>query len=94
MCQLHTKHPQVYQEFFNRDHFVSRSGQPFSRVWSDIMLTRKSSGGVVGKSQNPSALERWFFTIHERAAIATALKSMYGVLNNEQVVHKEAAPNA
>ena len=98
MCQLHTKHPQVYQEFLNGDHSVSRSGQPFPRVWSDMALEQsinadsKSTGGVVGKSQNPSALERWFLTIHERAAITTALKSMYGVLNNKQVVHKEAAP--
>ena len=49
-----------------------------------INADSKTSGGVVGKSQNPSA--------HERAAITTALKSMYGVLNNKQVVHKEAAP--
>ena len=94
MCQLHTKHPQVYQESLNGDHSVSPFGQPFSRVWSDMALEQsinadsKSSGGVAGKSQNPSALERWFLTIHERAAITTALKSMYGVLNNKQVVHK------
>ena len=56
-----------------------------------INTDSKSSGGVIGISQIPSALERWFLTIHERASITSALKAMYGLQDGEQALHKEAA---
>ena len=57
-----------------------------------INADSKSSGGVIGISQSPSALERWFLTIHERASITSALKAMFGLQDGEQASHKEAAP--
>ena len=56
-----------------------------------INTDSKSSGGVIGISQIPSALERRFLTIHERASITSALKAMYGLQDGEQASHKEAA---
>jgi len=38
---------------------------------------------VIGRSQIPSALERWFLTIHEGASITSALKAMYGLQDGE-----------
>ena len=73
-----------YNEFAAGKHTISRSGQPFLQVSTDMTLEQsinndsKSSGGVIGISQVPSALERWFLTIHERASITSALKAMYG----------------
>lgn len=55
------------------------------------MLTLIEKGGIVGISQTPTALNRWFLTAHERASIKSALKQMYGLQSNEQGVHKEAA---
>ena len=76
---------------------ISRSGQPFLQVSTDMPLEQsintdsKSSGGVIGISQIPSALERWFLTIHEQASITSDLKAMYGLQDGEQASHKEAA---
>ena len=97
MQQLELTHPDVYNEFSAGNHTISRSGQPFLQVSTDMALEQsintdsKSSGGVIGISQIPSALERWFLTIHERASITSALKAMYGLQDGEQASHKEAA---
>ena len=98
MQRLEVTHPEVYNEFAAGNHSISRTGQPFSQVSTDmapeqsINADSKSSGGVIGISQSPSALERWFLTIHERASITSALKAMYGIQDGEKASHKEAAP--
>ena len=77
--QLATKHPQVHQEFANGYHAVSRSGKPFAQVWTDMALKQtintdsKSKGQIIGISQNPVALDRWFPTNYEHASVTTAL---------------------
>ena len=43
-----------------------------------INADSKSQGGIVSISQRPTALHRWFLTSHEREAITTSLKIMYG----------------
>jgi hypothetical protein len=57
-----------------------------------INADSKSKGGIVGISQSPVALERWFLSVHERTSVTTALTDMYGVQITEQGTHKEAAP--
>ena len=82
MHQLSVTAPEIHQEFTDLGHPISSSTQPFSQVWTDIALERsvnldgKSKGGIVGISLNPGALERWFLTVHERAAITTRITSM------------------
>ena len=66
MQKLELTHPEVYKEFAEGNHSISRSGKPFSQVSTDMALEQsinadsKSSGGVIGISQSPSSLERWF----------------------------------
>ena len=97
MKQLVTKHPEVHQEFVNGSHAVSRSSKPFAQVWTDMALEQsinadsKSRGGIIGISQNPGALDRWFLTSHERALVTTALKNMFTQERGRVDVHKEAA---
>ena len=97
MQQLELTHPDVYNEVAAGNHTISRSGQPLLQVSTDMALEQsintdsKSRGGLFGISQIPSALERWFLTIHERASITSALKAMYGLQDGEQASHKEAA---
>lgn len=62
-------------------HAINRSdNQPFAKVWTDMALEQsinadsKSKGGVIGITQNQSALQKWFITAHERASVTTALK--------------------
>ena len=83
----------------NGDHVVSQSSNPFSQVSTDMALEQsikadsKAKGGIVGISQRPGALQRWFLTSHERTAITTSLKHMYGVKKTDRlgVAHKEAS---
>ncbi|KAK3729726.1 hypothetical protein QZH41_002049 [Actinostola sp. cb2023] len=91
MNQLESKHPKVHQEFVDGNHSISRAGQPFSQVWTDMALEQsinadsKSKGGIVGISQSPAALvKKWFLTIHERASVTTALKEMYAIQESTQ----------
>ena len=57
-----------------------------------VNLDSKTKGGIVGISKKPGALERWFLTAHERAAVTTATKELCGIRSNvqEEVTHKEA----
>ena len=96
MHQLSVTEPEIHQEFMDGGHPISRSTQPFSQVWTDMALEQsvnldsKSNGGIVGISLNPGALERWFLTVHEGAAITTRIKSMYSMGECEKVSgHKE-----
>ena len=96
MHQLSTTHPEVHAEFLIGNHSVSRSNQPFSQVWTDMALEQsvnldsKKRGGIIGITQKAEALDRWFLTIHERAAITTATKHMCGLQENEKVgTHKD-----
>ena len=56
-----------------------------------INLDSKGSGGIIGITQKPDALARWFLTSHERIAITTATKELCGMGDNDRVgSHKEA----
>ena len=99
MHQIESKHPRVYVEFMRGNHVVCRSSHPFSQVSTDMALEQsinadsKTKGGIVGISMRPTALQRWFLTCHERAAITSSLKSMYAVVteNRVGVSHKESS---
>ena len=87
----------MYEEFTAGNFSISRSGHPFSQVAADMALEQsinadsKSKGGIVGISQSPAALERWFFTAHVRASVTTSLKEMCGE-EDRATGHKEATP--
>ena len=98
MSSLSETHPEVYEEFMNGNHAVSRSKQAFAQVWTDmaleqsISLDSKRKGGIIGISRKPGALERWFLTSHERTAITTALKQMCELDDSEsQTLHKDCS---
>jgi len=85
----------------NEDHVVSRSSNPFSQLSTDMALEQsmnaksKAKGSIIGISQRARALQRWFLSSYERAAITTSLKHMCGVEKTDcvGVVHKEASVN-
>ena len=98
MQTLDSVDPSVKQEFLNGNHAVSRSQNSFAQVWADMALEQsvnldsKSKGGIVGITQKPEALERWFLTFHERAAITSAIKKMCGIEDSERVgTHTESS---
>ena len=80
------------------NHAISRLTQPFAEVWTDmaveesINIDSKTSGGIIGISQRPGAMERLFLTCHERAAITTVMK-MCAIQDSDHVgAYREAAP--
>ena len=98
MQTLDAVHSTVKQEFLIGNHAVSRSQNSFSQVWTDMALEQsvnldsKSKGGIVGITQKSEALERWFLTCHERAAITSAIKEICGIEDSERVgTHKESS---
>ena len=98
MAQLEEKHPEVHTRFVDGDHVVNQSSQPFSKVWTDMALEQyvnldsKFKAGIVGISQIPEALQQWFLTCHERAAITTEVKKMFEINDSGRIgTHKEAA---
>lgn len=76
-------------------HVVSRSGKPFSAVWSDMALEQsanchsKSKSGVIGFSKQEGALDRWFLTAHERASITYTTNLMCNINDEVEPQHKE-----
>ena len=97
MYQLEETAPDVHHEFMNGNHPVSRSSsQPFNQVWTDMALEQsvnldsKTKGGIIGITQRPGALEKWFLTAHERAATTTATKDICGIRQTTGEAHKES----
>ena len=88
----------MYEEFAAGNFSISRSGHPFSQVAADMALKQsinadsKSKGGIVGVSQSPAALERWFLTAHVRASVTTSLKEMCGEEDRATGQNEQATP--
>ena len=91
MHQIESKHPRVHDEFMRGNHVVCRSSHPFSQVSTDMALEQsinadlKAKWGIFGILMRPAALQRWFLTSHEQAAITSSLKSMYAVEKEDRV---------
>ena len=56
-----------------------------------INLDSKAKGGIIGITQRPSALQKWFLTAHERTATMTATKRMIDLDESTRSTHKESS---
>ena len=100
MHQLEETHPDVFAEFLDGKHTISRSTQEsryFSCVWSDMAIEQSINrdcgtlGGLTELKINVSAMERWLLTAHLKANVATATKAMLGIeVNHTAIPHKES----
>ena len=64
MCELSTKHPDVYTQFMNGNFVVHKTKSLFSAIALDhaheqVNAGVKGEGGAVGLTENPAALRRW-----------------------------------
>ena len=98
MRHLHETAPGVHNEFVTGNHTVSRStSQSFNQVWTDMALEQsvnldsKTNGGIIGITQRPGALQKWFLTAHERTATTTATKRMPDIDESTRSTHKESS---
>ena len=84
MQLLPTHAPEVYEEFLNGNH-------PVMALEQTINLDSKTRGGIVGLTQNASALDRWFITSHNRAELTAATKRLCNLEDSDKIgTHKEA----
>ena len=96
MNLLEQSSAEALEAFNEGHHVVSRSGKPFSAVWSDMALEQsanchsKSKSGIIGFSKQEGALDRWLLTAHERASITSATNSMCDIKEDEDSLHKES----
>ena len=67
-----------------------KAGRTDMVLEQSINADSKTKGRIIGISQSPSAVDRWFLTIHERASVATVIKKVYGMKDNDNKMHKEA----
>ena len=100
MHQLEETHPDVFAEFLDGKHTISRSPQEsryFSCVWSDAAIEQsinhncETLGGLTGLKTNVSTMERLFLTAHLKANVATATKAMLVIgVDHPAIPHKES----
>ena len=56
-----------------------------------INLDSKTRGGIVGLTQNASAVDGWFITSHKRAELTAATKRLCNLEDSDKIgTHKEA----
>lgn len=98
MRQLEVTAPEVYAECMNGEHTVSRSGNIFGSVWSDMALEQSANchskskmGGTVGLTQKQETNDRWWYTVHDRGAIADKTSIMLGMGEQVEAQHKESS---
>src|ERR1043165_5621831 len=74
-------------QFLQSDFVVKRCPGRFNQVDPDhaqewLVVIGKDSGGIVGITNQPSALQRWFLSFHWRSDIAQKTFQMFGILQD------------
>ena len=96
MLQLPDTHPQLYQEFLNGNHTVSRakSESMFNTVSTDMALEQssnkdmKTKGGIIGFSQDYESVEKWKPTSNLWAAVHSNFTQLVNP-NSQTKMNKE-----
>ena len=82
MLGLENTAPEVYQEFVKGGFSVNSTGKCFTGVATDQALEQtlnkdsKTSGGLVGISNNDEARTKWFLTSHFRAHLLSVQREL------------------
>ena len=67
--------PEVFQEFKSGNFPVKGSDNIFNQVWTDLKLEQslnrhsKTTGGLIGMTQNQEATDKWHVTASDRGKI-------------------------
>ena len=83
MLNLHVTAPEVYEKFSKGAFAINRSGNSFAGLPTDMVLEQtinrdsKTSGGLIGISNDPNTRMKWFITTHLRASLLTAQREIF-----------------
>jgi hypothetical protein len=95
MSMLATAHPAVYDEFMKGHFVVQRSEKLFSAMGLDQAHEQqneliKGVGGVIGLTENPSALHRWMVSGPEIARLVSDFECNFqGPVKDNDTHHHE-----
>lgn len=100
MILLPKTHPEAYSQMEAGEFCVQRGSNAFAQVPVDQALEQtinrdtKVSGGIVGISLKPSAVQRWMLTAHVRAGFTQSCKALAGLVSDgEEAIHKGLQPS-
>ena len=93
IADMMTLPEEVHSKFLQGDFVVKRSNDKFNQVDADyaqewIVGTGKESGGVVGITNEISAVQRWALSFHWRSEVATKTYTMFD-LDVRTATHNE-----
>ena len=89
-------------KFQEGGHIVKRSeNTSFNTVWSDLGLEqsvvkdwKSRKRGIIGCSRENTATTKWYFIVHEGAAVVRNLKRMCGFNDYKEIIHRDMIPLA
>ena len=91
---LEESDPEIWEEFIQGNWVVNKNTVPFCAIGADHALEQvnrmmKVGGGIVGITQNPSALTKFFLVAPELSHIAEEARQMVGMKSAEAPKHHE-----
>lgn len=94
MVQLQERVPSVHQEFLQGNFVVQKSNHVFSNIAIDqaheqMNAMIKGDGGVVGITQNPTALLKWITAGPEIARLTEEYESSFGKQSSGPLPHHD-----
>ena len=95
MLNLKSKEPELYEEFKRESFSVNRTGKPIAGLSPDQVLEQtlnrdsKTSGGIIGFSNDEKARTKWFTTTHLRAHLLTVQRELCHIDKYSAGKHKE-----
>ena len=93
--------PAEIKSAFEKGEFsIRQTCGSFNGIWSDmgteknIIKNSKGSGGIVGITNQKSALVRWTLTRHFLASFSSAMNDRAGITSNSNTSHEEMKQTA
>ena len=93
--------PAEIKSAFEKGEFsIRQTSGSFNGIWSDmgtektIMKDSKGSGGIVGITNQKSALVRWTLTRHFLASFSSAMNDRAGIASTSNTSHEEMKQTA
>ena len=92
MHALEQLHPAIHEEFMKGNFVCRQSERPFSAIALDqgheqLIGDLKSSGGMIGLTEDPAGLKRLLVTVPEMSRLITEFEQSN---NNAELKHHEA----
>ena len=99
MKSLPDSDPDIYREFISGNWVVNKNSIPFCAIGADHALEQVNrmmnvSGGLVGITQNPNALAKFFLAAPELSNIANEAHKMAGLKSRKPETHHDLSDAA